>query len=154
MRGSDLALRKQEEARNRGGCEPLAGICSALAAVGWRRWCRAQAHHLLTWLLAGLLVLIGAIYAHGDRPVLVAGSKLRPPASREAFLKLADAAGYAAASVPAAKGMFPETHPAYAGIYWGPVSWPGVASVVEAVSIIFGRMEALMTAVRVRVVSP
>src|SRR5262249_9772805 len=64
-----------------------------------------------------------------SRPVLVAGSKLRPPASREAFLKLADAAGYAVASVPAGKGMFPETHPAYAGIYWGPVSWPGVGSV-------------------------
>jgi pyruvate decarboxylase len=67
-----------------------------------------------------------------SRPVLVAGSKLRPPASREAFHKLADTAGYAVASVPAAKGMFPETHPAYAGIYWGPVSWPGVASVVES----------------------
>lgn len=69
---------------------------------------------------------------NASRPVLVAGSKLRPPASREAFLKLADAAGYAVASVPAGKGMFPETHPAYAGIYWGPVSWPGVASVVES----------------------
>jgi len=67
-----------------------------------------------------------------SRPVLVAGSKLRPPASREAFLKLADAAGYAVASVPAGKGMFPETHSAYTGIYWGPVSWPGVASVVES----------------------
>ncbi len=67
-----------------------------------------------------------------SRPVLVSGSKLRPPASREAFLKLADAAGYAVASVPAGKGMFPETHPAYVGIYWGPVSWPGVASVVES----------------------
>lgn len=64
--------------------------------------------------------------------MLVAGSKLRPPASREAFLKLADASGYAVASVPAGKGMFPETHSAYAGIYWGPVSWPGVASVVES----------------------
>src|SRR5262249_50809791 len=60
------------------------------------------------------------------------GARRRPPASREAFLKLADAAGYAVASVPAGKGMFPETHPAYAGIYWGPVSWPGVASVVES----------------------
>jgi TPP-dependent 2-oxoacid decarboxylase len=67
-----------------------------------------------------------------SRPVLVAGSKLRPPASREAFLKLADAAGYAVASMPGGKGMFPETHPAYAGIYWGPVSWPGVATVVES----------------------
>jgi TPP-dependent 2-oxoacid decarboxylase len=69
---------------------------------------------------------------NASRPVLVAGSKLRPPASREAFLKLADAAGYAVASIPAGKGMFPETHPSYVGIYWGPVSWPGVASVVES----------------------
>jgi pyruvate decarboxylase len=67
-----------------------------------------------------------------SRPVLVAGSKLRPPVSREAFRKLADAAGYAVAAVPAGKGMFRETHPAYIGIYWGPVSWPGVASVVES----------------------
>jgi pyruvate decarboxylase len=69
---------------------------------------------------------------NASRPVLVAGSKLRPPASRKAFLMLADAAGYAVAALPAGKGMFPETHPAYAGIYWGPVSWPGVASVVES----------------------
>jgi pyruvate decarboxylase len=67
-----------------------------------------------------------------SRPVLVAGSKLRPPASRAAFLKLADAAGYAVAAVPAGKGMFPEAHPAYVGLYWGPVSWPGVAAVVES----------------------
>src|SRR5258708_5732453 len=54
------------------------------------------------------------------------------PAPRAACLRWADAAGYAVASVPAGKGIFPETHPAYAGIYWGPVSWPGVASVVES----------------------
>src|SRR5215467_2889109 len=52
------------------------------------------------------------------------------PASDAAAL--ADASDHAVASVPAGKGMFPETHSAYAGIYWGPVSWPGVASVVES----------------------
>ena len=28
--------------------------------------------------------------------------------------------------------MFPEDHPAYAGLYWGPVSSPGVAGLVES----------------------
>jgi pyruvate decarboxylase len=66
------------------------------------------------------------------RPVLVAGSKLRRPGASEGFLALADASGYAVAVAPGGKGMFPETHPGFVGIYWGPVSWPGVASVVES----------------------
>ena len=28
--------------------------------------------------------------------------------------------------------MFPEDHPAFAGLYWGPVSSPGVAGTVES----------------------
>jgi pyruvate decarboxylase len=66
------------------------------------------------------------------RPVLVAGPRIRPPEVRAAFRKLADAAGYAVASQPAAKGMFPEEDSAYAGLYWGPVSSPGVAALVES----------------------
>jgi pyruvate decarboxylase len=66
------------------------------------------------------------------RPVLVAGSKLRRPGAPEGFLALADASGYAVAVAPGGKGMFPETHPRFIGLYWGPVSWPGVASVVES----------------------
>ena len=38
----------------------------------------------------------------------------------------------AVAVLPAAKGMFPEDHPAFTGIYWGPVSSPGVAGTVES----------------------
>jgi TPP-dependent 2-oxoacid decarboxylase len=66
------------------------------------------------------------------RPVLVAGPRIRPTETREAFRRLADATGYAVAVQPAAKSMFPEDHPAYAGIYWGPVSSPGVAPLVES----------------------
>src|SRR5262249_18937057 len=66
------------------------------------------------------------------RPVLVAGSKLRRPGASEGFQALADASGYAVAVAPGGKGMFPETHPGFIGLYWGPVSWPGVASVVES----------------------
>ncbi len=66
------------------------------------------------------------------RPVLVAGSKLRRPGASEGFRALADAPGYAVAVAPGGKGMFPETHQGFIGIYWGPVSWPGVAAVVES----------------------
>jgi TPP-dependent 2-oxoacid decarboxylase len=70
--------------------------------------------------------------ASATRPVLVAGPRIRPPQAQAAFRRLADASGYAVAAQPAAKGMFPEDHPAYTGLYWGPVSWPGVASLVES----------------------
>jgi len=36
------------------------------------------------------------------------------------------------AVAPGGKGMFLETHPGFIGIYWGPVSWPGVAAAVES----------------------
>ena len=72
------------------------------------------------------------LLASATRPVLVAGPRIRPPEARAAFRKLADAAGYAVATQPAAKGMFPEDHPAFAGLYWGPVSSPGVAAMVES----------------------
>jgi pyruvate decarboxylase len=72
------------------------------------------------------------LLAGASKPVLVAGSRIRPPEARSAFRKLADSSGYAVAVLPAAKGMFPEDHPAYTGIYWGPVSSPGVAGTVES----------------------
>ena len=72
------------------------------------------------------------LLARASKPVLVAGSRLRPPEARSAFRKLADASGYAVAVLPAAKSMFPEDHPAYTGIYWGPVSSAGVAETVES----------------------
>jgi TPP-dependent 2-oxoacid decarboxylase len=66
------------------------------------------------------------------KPVLVAGPRIRPPKARTAFLTLANAAGYAVAAQPAAKGLFPEEHPTFTGLYWGPVSSPGVAALVES----------------------
>jgi TPP-dependent 2-oxoacid decarboxylase len=66
------------------------------------------------------------------RPVLVAGVKLRSQDAIAAFRKLADALGCAVAVMPDAKGMFPEQHPAFIGTYWGEVSSPGCAAVVES----------------------
>ena len=38
-----------------------------------------------------------------------------------AFSDIAEALGCAVAVMPDAKGLFPEDHPQYIGIYWGPV---------------------------------
>ena len=82
--------------------------------------------------LAAAVAHAADLLSRATRPVLVAGPRLRPPDAQAAFRKLADASGYAVAAQPAAKGRFPEDHPAYAGLYWGPVSSPGVAALVES----------------------
>lgn len=69
------------------------------------------------------------------KPVLIAGVKLRPWEATIAFRQLADAAGCAVATMANAKGFFPESHPAYIGTYWGPVSSPGCAEVVESADV-------------------
>jgi pyruvate decarboxylase len=66
------------------------------------------------------------------KPVLVGGVKLRPAANRAAFAKLADASRYAVAAMPNAKGMVAEDAPRFMGTYWGPVSTPYCAEVVES----------------------
>jgi indolepyruvate decarboxylase len=69
------------------------------------------------------------------KPVVVGGPKLRSSEAVKPFVKLLDASGYAAAIMPNAKGFFPETHPGFIGIYWGSVSSPGVAAVVESADV-------------------
>lgn len=66
------------------------------------------------------------------KPTLVAGVKLRSTGAIDSFKALADASGYGVAAMPNAKGFFPEQHPNYMGIYWGPVSWPACGEVVES----------------------
>ncbi|MHB0975592.1 MAG: thiamine pyrophosphate-binding protein [Candidatus Aquicultorales bacterium] len=67
-----------------------------------------------------------------DRPVLLAGPKLRSHGALQAFRALAEAMGSAVAMMPDAKGLFPETHPQWIGTYWGTVSSPGCAEIVES----------------------
>lgn len=66
------------------------------------------------------------------KPVLVSGVKLRSFGAETSFHKLADASGYAIASMPNAKGMFDEQHPHYMGTYWGPVGSPGCGEIVDS----------------------
>jgi pyruvate decarboxylase len=69
------------------------------------------------------------------KPALVAGVKLRAFEAIAAFGQLADCSGYAVATMPNAKGMFPETHPQYIGCYWGQVSSPGCSEIIESCDI-------------------
>ncbi|MCL4245476.1 MAG: pyruvate decarboxylase, partial [Candidatus Dadabacteria bacterium] len=69
------------------------------------------------------------------KPVLVAGGKLKHFGAVDAFMNLVDAAKYAAASMPVAKGLIPESHPNYIGTYWGPVSSPCTAEIVESANM-------------------
>lgn len=84
------------------------------------------------------IALSAAVAAVADKlnqsvkPALVAGVKLRAFEAIESFHKLADFSEYAVAIMPNAKGMFPETHPQYIGCYWGQVSSPGCAEIIES----------------------
>lgn len=66
------------------------------------------------------------------KPVLVAGSRLRAWRVGDLTETLSISSGYALASMPDAKGFVSETHPNYIGIYWGSVSSPGCAPIVES----------------------
>ncbi|KAI4968239.1 hypothetical protein ZWY2020_005351 [Hordeum vulgare] len=66
------------------------------------------------------------------KPVMVAGPKLRVAKAAAAFAELADASGYAVATMPSAKGLVPETLPRFIGTYWGAVSTPFCAEIVES----------------------
>ncbi|GFZ02117.1 thiamine pyrophosphate dependent pyruvate decarboxylase family protein [Actinidia rufa] len=63
---------------------------------------------------------------------MVGGPKLRVAKACEAFVELADACGYAVAVMPSAKGLVPEHHPHFIGTYWGVVSTPFCAEIVDS----------------------
>jgi TPP-dependent 2-oxoacid decarboxylase len=70
------------------------------------------------------------------KPVLLAGSKLRPTNTTEQFKRLAEQLDCAVAIMPDAKGLFPENHPNFIGRYWGTVSSHHVAEIVESSDLV------------------
>ncbi|KAF3435069.1 hypothetical protein FNV43_RR22156 [Rhamnella rubrinervis] len=66
------------------------------------------------------------------KPVMVGGPKLRVAKASEAFIGLANACGYPIAVMPSAKGLVPEHHQRFIGTYWGAVSTPFCAEIVES----------------------
>ncbi len=84
---------------------------------------------------ASLAAAVDAALAHlqgAVKPVLLAGVKLAPAGAQASFEKLADALGCATAVMPNAKGLFRENHAGFIGTYWGEVSSPDCAEVVES----------------------
>ncbi|KAL6292564.1 hypothetical protein ACE6H2_000706 [Prunus campanulata] len=66
------------------------------------------------------------------KPVIVSGPLLRAAKACNSLIELGDACGYAMAVMPSAKGLIPENHPNFIGTYWGVVSTPFCAEVVES----------------------
>src|SRR3990167_9859255 len=66
------------------------------------------------------------------KPVIVAGSKMRPCNACKEVAAFSKATGYALAVMPDAKGFVSEEHPNFIGVYWGPVSSPACAEIIES----------------------
>ncbi|PYI04767.1 putative pyruvate decarboxylase [Aspergillus sclerotiicarbonarius CBS 121057] len=66
-----------------------------------------------------------------DTVTMLVGPKVRPAGAEEALLELAETVGCAVTVQPAAKSLFPESHPQFAGIYWGEASTLGAEETVE-----------------------
>ena len=82
--------------------------------------------------LAAAVDAAAAMLNAAKKPTLVTGVKLRPAKACEAMQTLINASGYGFAAMPNAKGFLNEAQDNYIGIYWGSVSSPGCASIVES----------------------
>lgn len=65
------------------------------------------------------------------KPALLIGSKVRAAMAEKEAVQLAEALGCAVTVMAAAKSFFPESHPQFAGIYWGEISSPGTREIVD-----------------------
>jgi pyruvate decarboxylase len=86
--------------------------------------------------LATAIDTAAKLISDAQKPVLLAGSKLRAYGAIDAFRELAEALGCAVAVMPDAKGFFSEDHPQFIGVYWGSVSSPGCEPIINGSDII------------------
>lgn len=75
------------------------------------------------------------LLATAVKPVLVGGVKLRPAECRDGFAALAAALKCPVAIMPNAKGMVDETMERFIGVYWGQVSTPYAAEIIESADV-------------------
>ncbi len=71
------------------------------------------------------------------KPVIIAGSKVRACKASAELEQLSTKTGYALAAMPDAKGFVSEERERYIGVYWGPVSSPACAEIVESSDLYF-----------------
>jgi pyruvate decarboxylase len=86
--------------------------------------------------LASAVDAVASLLNDAQKPLLLAGSRLRSYGAIESFRALAEALGCGVAVMPDAKSFFPEEHPQFVGIYWGSVSTPGCEEVVKDADVI------------------
>lgn len=72
-----------------------------------------------------------ALLNDATKPLLLAGAHLRSGGAVGAFRELAEALECGVAVMPNAKGLFPENHPQFIGVYWGGVSSPACEPIVD-----------------------
>lgn len=71
-----------------------------------------------------------------QKPILLVGPKVRQADAQAELVRLADAIGCAVVLQPAAKGLFPEHHFQFAGIFWGQVSTLAADCIVNWADVI------------------
>ncbi|WP_444907068.1 thiamine pyrophosphate-binding protein [Microbulbifer sp. SSSA008] len=81
--------------------------------------------------LAAAVDHIAAFLNTAERPVLIAGGKVRAASAEESLRELAASSRYGVACMADAKGLLSETHDNFMGMYWGPVSTPGCSEIVD-----------------------
>src|SRR5205823_6151294 len=86
--------------------------------------------------LATAIDTAAKLISGAQKPILLAGSKLRAYGAIDAFRELAEALGCAVAVMPDAKGFFSEDHPQFIGVYWGSVSSPGCEPIINGSDMI------------------
>ncbi|KAF4333305.1 pyruvate decarboxylase [Fusarium beomiforme] len=83
--------------------------------------------HVLNIAVSKSCELIGT----KDKCVILVGPISRRAKAQNAILRLAEAIGCAVVIQPAAKGLFPEDHAQFAGIFWGQVSTLAADTIVN-----------------------
>lgn len=65
------------------------------------------------------------------KPMILVGPKVRRAGAEKQLLEVAEAMGCAVAVQPAAKGMFPEDHKQFIGVFWGQVSTMAADTIIN-----------------------
>lgn len=81
--------------------------------------------------LAGAIAEAAQCLGAKQKPVILMGPKVRRAGAETELLRLAEAIGCAVVLQPAAKGLLPEDHAQFAGIFWGQVSTLGADCIVN-----------------------
>jgi pyruvate decarboxylase len=121
------ALRERKPAYIEIACNIAGASCAApgpISAIINEEWSDGDT-------LATAIATAAAFLHVKTKPVMLIGSKVRAAGAEKAVIQLAEGLGCSVAVMAAAKGLFPETHPQFVGIYWGEVSDPQAQAIVD-----------------------